>query len=308
MEWVRNGAVVLLVAVMAVVAEVTGQPEIIFPEVGALCVGLLLMPKAVWNVRSSQVPVLLTAAALIGLAINLWIPFPFEIRFLLAFVFVILMLRLVRCNMFPVVSAAMLPVLIGTTSWVYLVAVLVLSLLLVLVRVWIPQTDRPEYHPAGFLHWAGLTVAVGVILAVYALARHFLPETWGDTLRFCMVPPLVVTMIEFAHRKSGFRQRPWTIWGLIVAAAVVGTLCEWLLHRTFGVPMVVGAVLSTVIMLLLFRRFKPFAPALAIVLVPMLLPDAVLPYFPLLAAFGGGYFIGVGMVCFGYSSSNNRMV
>ncbi len=297
-SWTRNLAVVLLVAIMTVAAEAAGQQEIIFPEVGALCVGLLLMPKAVWNVRPWQVPVLLTAAALIGLAVNLWVPLAFEFRFALAFALVIAMLRLVRCNMFPVVSAAMLPVLIGTTSWIYPVAVLLLSLLLILVRVWIPQTERPEYRPAGFLHWAGLAIALGVILAVYALARHLLPETWGDTLRFCMVPPLVVTMIEFAHRKSGFRQRPWTIWGLIVTAAVVGTLCEWLLHRTLGVPMVVGAVLSTVIMLLLFRRFKPFAPALAIVLVPMLLPDAVLPYFPLLAAIGGGYFIGVGMVCF----------
>ncbi|MCR4964948.1 MAG: hypothetical protein K6A41_04760 [Bacteroidales bacterium] len=299
----RNIAVVLLVVVMAIVTEVTGQQEIIFPEVGALCVGLLLMEKAVWNVRAWQVPVLLTAAALIGLFINICIPVSFEIRFVLAFILVVLMLRLRNCNMFPTVSAAMLPVLIETTSWIYPIAVLVLSSLMVMVRHWLPQTDRPEYHPASFLHWTGLAAALGVILATIALIKPLLSESWGSVLHFCMVPPLVVTMIEFANRNSGFRQRPWTIWGLIVAAAVVGTLSEWFIHRTLGVPMAIGAALSTTIMLLLFRRFKPFAPALAITLVPMLLPDAAIPYFPVLATIGSAYFIIVGMLCFSQEGS-----
>ena len=83
-------------------------------------------------------------------------------------------------------------------------------------------------------------------------------------------------------------------------AAMIGTATEWLLHRVSGLPMAVGASLSAALMLLLFRRCKPFAPAMAISLVPMLLPDAVLPYFPLLAAVGSAYFIGVGMICYPY--------
>jgi hypothetical protein len=49
-------------------------------------------------------------------------------------------------------------------------------------------------------------------------------------------------------------------------------------------------------MLLLFRWFKPFAPALAIAIVPALLPCEALPWFPLLAALGGGWFILAGML------------
>lgn len=298
----RSAAVVLFLTTMAVVAEITGQREIIFPEAGALCVGLWLMPKAVWNVRIRQVPLLLTAAALIGLGINLLLPVCFEIRFVVAFCAVALMLRIVRCNMYPAVSAAMLPVLIGTTSWVYPVSVLVISLLLALGRVWLPQTDRTEYHPYGWLHWLKLAAALCLFLAVeYVLALYLpfvrLPRCDSPTiLNYTTVPPLVVTMIEFANRKSGFRERPWTIWGLIVAAAVVGTTAEWGLHHTLGLPMAVGALLSAVTMLLLFRRFKPFAPALAIAMVPMILPDAALLWFPLLAAIGGAYFIVAGMV------------
>ena len=288
----RNVSIILFLTAMAVVAEITGQREIIFPEAGALCVGLWLMPKAVWNVRIRQVPLLLTVAALIGLAINILLPICFEIRFALAFCLVALMLRIVRCNMYPVVSAAMLPVLINTTSWVYPVSVLAISSLLAVGRVWLPQTDRPEYHPFGLLHWLKLAAALCLFLAIEAtLTFNFKLSTFN----YMLVPPLVVTMIEFANRKSGFRQRPWTVWGLIVAAAVVGTAAEWGLHRTLGLPMAVGTLLSAVA-LLLFRRFKPFAPALAIVLVPMLLPDGVLPWFPLLAAVGGAYFIGAGIV------------
>ena len=76
----RSSAVVLFLTAIALVAEITGQREIIFPEAGALCVGLWLMPKAVWNVRIRQVPLLLTAAALVGIAINLFVPACFEIR------------------------------------------------------------------------------------------------------------------------------------------------------------------------------------------------------------------------------------
>ena len=277
---------------MAMVAEITDQREIIFPEAGALCVGLWLLPKAVWNVRLRQVPLLLTAAALIGLGINLFVPVCFEIRFALAFCIVALILRLARCNMYPVVSAAMLPVLINTTSWVYPVSVLVISLLLAVGRVWLPQTDRTEYHPYSWLHWLKLAAALCLFLAIEAtLNLNFKLST----LNYTMVPPLVVTMIEFANRKSGFRERPWTIWGLIIAAAVVGAVAEWGLHRTLGLPMAVGALLSAVAMLLLFRRFKPFAPALAIAMVPVILPDTTLLWFPLLAAVGGAYFIGAGM-------------
>ena len=111
----RNVAVVLFLVLMSAAAELSGMQEVIFPEAGALCVGLWLMPKAVWNVRTRQVPLLLTVAALIGLADNLLLPFGFGLRFLVAFCLVSLLLHLVRCNMYPVVSAAMLPVLMGTT-------------------------------------------------------------------------------------------------------------------------------------------------------------------------------------------------
>lgn len=55
----RYLATLFFIAFMALVAELTGQKEVVFPEAGALCVGLWLMPKAVWNVRSWHVSVLL---------------------------------------------------------------------------------------------------------------------------------------------------------------------------------------------------------------------------------------------------------
>lgn len=296
MRGVRHLATLLFLTAMAIAAEATGQREIVFPEAGALCVGLWLMPKAVWNVRGRQVPLLLTGAALIGWGLNLLHPVGFEIRFLLAFCAVVVLLRTVRCNMYPVVSAAMLPVLIGTTSWVYPVSVGVLSTLLAVGRRWLPQTERVEYRPYGLRHWLRLAAALALIVVVGFAARRVLHEAWGTRVHYCMVPPLVVTMIEFANRRSGFRKRPWTVWGLIVVGAAVGTAAELWLHRTAGLPMAVGVACSATVMLLLFRRYKPFAPALAITLVPLLLPDGLLPWFPLLAALGAAYFIAAGIL------------
>jgi hypothetical protein len=209
---------------------------------------------------------------------------------------VVVLLRTVRCNMYPVVSAAMLPVLIGTTSWVYPVSVAVLSTLLAVGRRWLPQTERVEYRPYGLRHWLRLAAALALIVVVGFAARRVLHEAWGTRVHYCMVPPLVVTMIEFANRRSGFRKRPWTVWGLIVVGAAVGTAAELWLHRTAGLPMGVGVACSATAMLLLFRRYKPFAPALAITLVPLLLPDGLLPWFPLLAALGAAYFIAAGIL------------
>lgn len=284
----RNVAVALFLTLMVAVADASELREIVFPEAAALCVGLWLMPKAVWNIRGWQIPLYLTAAASIGLALNLLLPTGFEIRFALAFVLVMGLLRLVRCNMYPTVSAAMLPVLINTTSWLYPVCVLVISTLLAIGRGWLRQEERTEYHPFGGGQLALLTVAVCLPLVV----THCAPI---PTIRFLAVPPLVVTMIEFANRRSGFRERPWTIWGLIVAAATLGTLTSLLFHHRWGLPMAVGTFVTVPLMLLLFRRFKPFAPALAIAIVPALLPCKVLPWFPLLAALGGGWFILAGM-------------
>ena len=257
----RNIAVVVFIMAMAFAAELFGQHEIIFPEAGALCVGLWLMPKAVWNVRVWQVPVYLTAAALIGLAVNMFVPACFEIRFTLAFIAIFVLLRLVRCNMYPLVSASMLPVLIDTTSWVYPVSVLVLSLLIAVGRKWLPQVERNEYQPYSALKILLLVVALCVPLAVVYCAKF-------SPMNYLVVPPLVVTMIEFANRRSGFRERPRTIWGQIVVA----------------------------VMLMSFRWFKPFAPTMAIVIVPTLLPDSALLWFPLAAAMGGGWFIVYGML------------
>ena len=285
----RNVAVALFLTLMVAVADASELREIVFPEAAALCVGLWLMPKAVWNVRGWQIPLYLTAAATIGLALNRWLPACFEIRFAFAFVLVMGLLRLVRCNMYPTVSAAMLPVLINTTSWLYPACVLVISTLLAIGRGWLRQEERTEYHPFGGLQLVLLTASVCLPLAVTLC----LPN---PTLRFLAVPPLVVTMIEFSNRRSGFRERPWTIWGLIVAAATLGTLTSLLFHHRWGLPMAVGTFVTVPLMLLLFRRFKPFAPALAIAIVPALLPCEALPWFPLLAALGGGWFILAGML------------
>lgn len=285
----RNIAVVVFIMAMAFAAELFGQHEIIFPEAGALCVGLWLMPKAVWNVRVWQVPVYLTAAALIGLAVNMFVPACFEIRFTLAFIAIFVLLRLVRCNMYPLVSASMLPVLIDTTSWVYPVSVLVLSLLIAVGRKWLPQVERNEYQPYSALKILLLVVALCVPLAVVYCAKF-------SPMNYLVVPPLVVTMIEFANRRSGFRERPRTIWGQIVVAAVIGVAAEYLLHRGLGLPMSVGMLIVVAVMLMSFRWFKPFAPTMAIVIVPTLLPDSALLWFPLAAAMGGGWFILYGML------------
>ena len=59
----------VMILMMVGLAEWTNEKEILFPEMTALIIGLLIIDKRVWNVKRWQIILLMTLGAAVGICI-----------------------------------------------------------------------------------------------------------------------------------------------------------------------------------------------------------------------------------------------
>ena len=117
--------------------------------------------------------------------------------------------------------------------------------------------------------------------------------------RYCILPPLIVTFVEFANSKSGFRNRPVQVWLMLVAGATAGTLMEWMGHVWLGWSESVVALVVCACLFVMFERVgRYFAPVGAVALIPMIVPPQDLFWLPVQIACGAAVFIAVALLLF----------
>ena len=59
----------VMILIMVGLAEWTGEKEILFPEMTALIIGLLIVDKRVWNVKRWQIILLMSLGAVAGICL-----------------------------------------------------------------------------------------------------------------------------------------------------------------------------------------------------------------------------------------------
>lgn len=288
----------LLILLMVGVAEWTDEKEILFPEMVALTIGLLLVDKRVWNVKRWQIVLLMSVGAIAGICIVRYSPFPYLANLYLAFAFAGFCLLISRTTLIPLISACVLPVLLHTESIVYPVTVLLMSILAVAgqkilerfnIRGRLPDMQHRQQGVKDIGRWVILSGFVGLISGI-ALYMDY---------PYLILPPLMVTFAEFVHSKAGFRNRPTQVFLFLVTAATLGTACQIIGYYYFHLPETVVALSITVILFLIFEwTGKYFAPAGALAFIPLLLPRESLIWLPLQAAVGAALFITIAMVVF----------
>lgn len=290
-------ALAMMVAMMAL-AEFTGETEIIFPEMAALTIGLWISNKHIWQVTDVQLVSLMTLAAIVGVLIVRYSPLPLMINITIAFVVAGVILTSQRSTLYPLVSALILPVLLHTTSWVYPLSVLAMTVVLVVVKKIFEAKgirNKTDYTPSdrpiksAIVVWAAMTCS---LLSIAAIG-------YCSTYIYIIIPPLIVSFVEFVNTKAGFRNRPVLTVLLLSVCSLVGSVFQFVGHFYLGLPL---AVVATAILVVVFGLFewlgKFFAPAGAISLIPLLLPEEVLPYLPLEVFVGAVLFIAVAMIFF----------
>lgn len=290
-------ALAMMVAMMAL-AEFTGETEIIFPEMAALTIGLWISNKHIWQVTDVQLVSLMTLAAIVGVLIVRYSPLPLVINITIAFVVAGIILTSQRSTLYPLVSALILPVLLHTTSWVYPLSVLAMTIVLVVVKKIFEAKgirNKTDYTPSdrpiksAIVVWAAMTCS---LLSIAAIGYY-------STYIYIIIPPLIVSFVEFVNTKAGFRNRPVLTVLLLSVCSLVGSVFQLVGHFYLGLPL---AVVAAAILIVVFGLFewlgKFFAPAGAISLIPLLLPEEVLPYLPLEVFVGAVLFIAVAMIFF----------
>lgn len=288
----------LLIAGMVAAAELTGEKEVIFPEIAALVVGMWVVDKPIWRVRRRQLVVLMTLGAVVGISLVRFSPFPLVVNMVAAFVFAAVCLMFCRATLVPLISACMLPVLLGAESWVYPLAVLVMTLMITSGQVAMERSGlrHTAIHVPADRDWKRDGLKWGTLLTILLLLVA-LPVWSGYT--YCILPPLIVTFVEFSNPKAGFRRAPLLVFSLLACAAVLGAGLQLFLHMELGVPSSIVAVLICGALFAVSEwRGRLFAPAGAVALIPMIIPDADLIWFPLQAMSGAAVFIGVPMLLF----------
>ena len=270
-----------VVVCMVFAGEYSGEREIIFPEVTAIAVGLLLAPKQSWTVSKPRLFGLITLCAWAGLAFSLWLPGPLWGKLSVAFLFCQLVLLFSRTSFAPLISAGVLPLMLGTESIVYPIAAMVLTGVLVLLQLGLEQAkwkEKEPFHPLPLpqkTDWLQLLVRCGVGIACIFIA------VWLNT-PFAVAPPILVAFTEFARPGNKARQTPVKTAGLLFCCAMAGVASRYFLTIQWGLWLTLSAAVAAALMWLLLKLFRLYLPpAGALTILAMLIPENALIWYPL---------------------------
>lgn len=293
----QNAAAVAVVAAMVAAAELLGEREIIFPEMAALAVGMLAAPRRPWQTSRSRTALLIAVCAITGVLIVRYVHAPLWAQMSLAFLLCQLLFVSSGTTFAPMISAMVLPVFLGTASWVYPAAAIILTLAMGAVQLIFErlgvrerETFTPRPLPGG-REMAELLLRVAAAAAVIFAAM-------AAGAKFCVVPPLLVAFTEFSNRNCSARKAPVETVLLIALCACAGSLCR-IAADELALPLTVAAAAAFAMALLVMHRTARYLPpAGAMSVLPMLLERYDAAVFPLQVTAGAAVLMALAMLLF----------
>ena len=123
----------LLVMGMCLSAELLESSALIFPEIAALAFGAWATKARPWMATNLDMWLSPSVAGVVGIAVGRWLPLPFACQVAAAFALVLAWLWVTRSAVLPSISAAILPLVAGETSWIYPLSVCVFTGIIMLV-------------------------------------------------------------------------------------------------------------------------------------------------------------------------------
>lgn len=277
---------ILLALVMVGIAELSGEKEIIFPEICALTIGAWISEQQPWQTNKRRIFILMSAAALFGVLITRYVNLPLIFQVCLCFGFTGFILTVFKTNFVPIISACILPVYLGTKSLIYPISVSIMALIIIFAQYLMEKLHiRPKnkFVPCEFnykkqiIKWSKLLLMFGLI-ALIPFETHQI---------YFLAPPLIVMFTELSNTKSPARKKVSYIIGLMTFAAFTGCVLRYGLNIYFGLPLSICTALACIVLFTALNRIKiNFPPAGAILLIPMILDKNLLLSFPVEVFFG----------------------
>lgn len=271
------------VAGFSALAQVTGVALLLFPELAALSFDIFRRPNGAWARAPLLIVVTPFLTGLVGTAVARNLPYGVA-SVLLVVLIAVLIVRALRSPIVPAVAAALLPLIIGLTSWWYAPSLLVgtgtLAAVAAIRNRLLPQADAkpPATIPGKEVSRLAVSEVSWVpFFAAFLIASAGIGVLTGE--RLFLMPPLVVVALEiFAH----FDQCPWVRRPLMIAAAsVMAALSTILIISLMGRgPLAVGVAMLVVVIIVRASRIH-FPPAIAVAVLPFITPhfDVRYPVF-----------------------------
>ena len=264
---------------MVTASELLHDNEIIFPEITAITIGALASPKQSWNTSKLRLLLTITAAAVIGVGLVVFIPIALVFKIPLAILCAITCVTISGTEFLPAISACVLPVLLGTRSPVYIGSVVVMTSLILLAQLLLEKLgirDKSTFTPVKPDRQL-LMLRIRQIIAASLIC--LMPIMINEI--FFIAPPLIVAFFEMSKPKSKLMEHSYKAALLIAIGAAAGVLSRLVLTEKLGLPLAVSAMTATAVILIAVSRTKMyFPPCGAIATLPIIIPEGALLKFP----------------------------
>lgn len=286
---------VLTVMLMTAAAELSGEREILFPEIAAIAAGALIAPKFAWKTSKLRLFVLICIGSVIGLLISMFVPLSVSVKLCIAFLAASLLFKCSGTTFAPVISSVVLPVMLGTNSVVYPIAAALLTFLILMARVLIEKlgiAEKAEFSPEPMPDKRAFVE----LFARWLVGSAVIAAAVGTGFKFAAAPPLLVAFTEFCRKDSAVRKRPAAITLMIVGCALVGTLFRYV-FTLFGGKIFIAAGLTMLFVCIIMKSAKLFVPpAAALSVLAFLIPNEAVVTYPFQIAVGTVIFAFAGIV------------
>lgn len=282
---------VILAALMVGAAELLGEKEIIFPEITALTVGAIAAPKQSWRVSKIRMVLLIAICSVIGICIVRLSPMPKAANLVLAYLLCQVIFLFSGTTFAPMISAAALPVLMDTETIIYPISAVTMTVLTVLVQYALERRGVCQKEKFTPLPKPGRSKCISAGIRTLIAAAMAIPIIHFG-FKFCIAPPLLVAFTEFSNPQSKARLKPVKTVLIIAACALAGALFRYVLCVLLGLPLtaaVMAAGLTALIIMKLAGQYIPPAGALAVL--PMIIPQADLLFYPVQILAGAAVFM-----------------
>lgn len=278
------------IALMTALARASGISYLLFPELGALASVVFADPFSSWARSPRLLALTPVLTAVPGVLITRLLPYG-ATALVLDLAICLLVIWALRSPVIPAISAGVLPLVLGTTSWFYPLAILVgtggLALLVMLRAQLLPLPVRAPTAPLVPTPPLVSTISASVAfrpwlrrfpwlppLAVFLVGALAMVQLLGSHL--VLYPPLLVIAWEMLAHPD---ECPWQGRSPSVLAVTGGAATAGLAFvLTLGVSALAAflAVLATSLLLRLARL--RCAPAFGLALLPFVITSPTLAY------------------------------
>lgn len=286
-------------AVLMVVASCTfGDKEIIFPEIVALLIGMWVSETQPWIVSKPTIIISMSLSAITGITITNYIQIHLLLQLLIAFVFVGTIAIISRSNFYPMISACLLPILLGTKSIVYPISVIIMTLIIVLVRILFEKVGyvkRVKTTTCNFqirdelIKWIKLILGFVSVTSVCSITGN----------KYFIIPPIIVIFVTLSNVESPLRKNPKKLIILSATAACIGAFARMLFLCFSLTSLIFSATVAIIAILLLLNLNNTLLPPLgAIAFLPLILPLNGLWFYPIQVTIGTAIFTFIAFILF----------